>query len=472
MPAKLRFHGAAREVTGSMHLIELNGRSVALDCGLNQGRRAEANAKNKSFPRDPAKIDAVILSHAHIDHCGKLPRLVKEGFSGPVYGTPATCDLAAVLLDDSAKIQVEDAEYWNKKRVKRGDDPIEPLYTHEDVEATVRLFRKRDLNMEFEVIPGLRASLHEAGHMLGSSTVSVTIDNGTAGPTRIVYTGDIGRRGLDILRDPAPLPPCDYLICESTYGGRDTSPPEDMTDEFAEIINDTMQRGGKLIIPAFAVGRTQVLVYKYHVMLLEGKIPHHYPLIVDSPLALRATEVFKNHPEVFDREASAFNSLTGDMLRCKHDEYIEDVEQSKALHKRNEPMVILSTSGMCEVGRILHHLKNNVENYKNTILIVGYQAAHTLGRRIVEKQKQIKIFGEMYDLKARVKVLTGFSAHANAAELIEATQPLVGHVKKVFLIHGEVDQQDALAARMREAGFKDVVIPEANQSFELNGANP
>lgn len=472
MPARLRFHGAAREVTGSMHLLELDGHAVALDCGLNQGRRAEANAKNKSFPRDPARIDAVILSHAHIDHCGKLPRMVKEGFSGPVYGTPATCDLAAVLLDDSAKIQVEDAEYWNKKRVKRGDDPIEPLYTHEDVEATVRLLRKCDLNVEFDVIPGLRAKLHEAGHMLGSSIVSVTIDNGPAGPTRIVYTGDLGRRGLDILRDPAPLPPCDYLICESTYGGRDTSPPEDMTDEFAEIVNETMERGGKLIIPSFAVGRTQVLVYKYHVMLLEGKIPRHYPLIVDSPLALRATEVFKDHPEVFDREAAAFNSLTGDMLRCKYDEYIEDVEQSKALHGRDEPMLILSTSGMCEVGRILHHLKNNVENHKNTVLIVGYQAAHTLGRRIVERQKQIKIFGEMYDLKARVKVLTGFSAHANAAELIEATRPLVDHVKKVFLVHGEEDQQNALAARMREAGFNDVIIPEANQSFELNGAIP
>jgi len=467
MQAKLRFYGAAREVTGSMHLIEANGHTVALDCGLFQGRRAESNAKNRAFPCDPAAIDAVVLSHAHIDHCGKLPHLVREGFAGPIYATPATRDLVEILLADSAHIQEEDTAYWNKKRVRRGDAPIEPLYTAEHVDQTVKLLEPRRLGDAFEAVPGVQVTFHEAGHMLGSAGVLAEVGNGTKAPARITFTGDLGRPGMAILRDPAPLPTCDYLISESTYGGRSTYDPADMREQLAKLINAAVERGGKIIVPAFAVGRTQVVVYHFHQLVHEGLIPEHIPLIVDSPLAVRATEIFKRHPEIYDREASAFNRLTGDMLECDKCEYIQNVEESKALHHRPGPMIIISASGMCEAGRILHHLKNNLENPHNTVLIVGYQAAHTLGRRLVEKQKRIRIFGETYEVKARVKALNGFSAHANAGELAHMTAPLAREVRKAFLVHGELEQATALASAMRERGFSDVRIPETGQAFNI-----
>lgn len=468
MQTRLRFHGAAREVTGSMHLLEVNGHTIALDCGLFQGKRSEANAKNVSFPCPPGRIDAVVLSHAHIDHCGKLPRLVREGFAGPIFATPPTCDLVDILLADSAHIQYEDALYWNKKRVRRGDPPIEPLYSAEDAAAAVRQIQRRPLAEWFEVVAGVRARFTEAGHMLGSAMVSLEIDR-EAGmpPLRITYTGDLGRTGMEILRDPEPIPACDYLICESTYGGRMTADPESMRDQLAEVINRTVERGGKLIVPSFAVGRTQVLVYDYHVLMVEKKLNREIPVIIDSPLAVRATEVFRKHPDFYDREATAMQKLTGDMFAANGCEYIQDVEQSKALHGRHEPMMIISASGMCEVGRILHHLKNNIENSRNTILIVGYQAAHTLGRRLVEKATQVKIFGETYRVHAKVKVLNGFSSHANAAELLRAATPLAGSVRQVFLVHGETDQSEALAGSLRQNGFANISIPEPGQSFRL-----
>lgn len=469
MDARLRFWGAAGEVTGSMHLIEVNGHTIAMDCGLYQGRRAVANEKNRALPCDPKRISAVILSHAHVDHCGKLPRLVHEGFAGPIYTTPPTRDLAEIVLADSAHIQEEDAAYWNKKRVRHGDPPIEPLYGQADVDATTRLMQSRPLGEMFEVVPGVRASFHEAGHMLGSAGVYVEVAANGRPPRRITFTGDRGRPGIPILHDPAPLPACDYLICESTYGGRETPRPADMDDEFADVINTTVERGGKLIIPAFAVGRTQVLVYYYHRLVHDGRIRRAVPLIVDSPLAVRTTKVFERHPEVYDREATAFNRTTNNhMFRCTDCEYVRDVEDSKALHRRHEPMIIISASGMCEVGRILHHLKNNIEDPHSTVLIVGFQAAHTLGRRLVEKARQVRIFGDTYTVRARVKTLNGFSAHANASELAAATAPLAPLARRAFLVHGEADQAQALATRMRVQGFADVRIPEPGQSFALD----
>jgi len=468
MKTRLRFYGAAQEVTGSMHLVEANGHTLALDCGLYQGRRAEANAKNQAFPCDPSKIDAVVVSHAHIDHCGKLPRLVREGFTGSIYTTPATGDLVEILLADSAHIQEEDAAYWNKKRVRRGDAPIEPLYTADDVAETVKLIERRELSSPFEPVPGIRVKFHEAGHMLGSAGIGLEVNHAASKPARITFTGDLGRPGMAILRDPAPLPPCDYLICESTYGNRETPDPQGMREQLAEVINAAISRGGKIIIPAFAVGRTQVLVYHFHLLMLEGRLQEHIPLIVDSPLAVRATDVFRRHPEVFDIEASAFNSLTGDMLECQQCEYIQNVEQSKALHGRPGPMIIISASGMCEAGRILHHLKNNIENPHNTILVVGYQAAHTFGRRLVEKQKRVRIFGEQYKVKAKVKTLNGFSAHANASELAAMTKPLAAEARQAFLVHGELPQTQALAGMLRHQGFNDIVIPERGQTFDIN----
>ncbi len=467
MSVRLHFHGAAREVTGSLHLVECNGSIVLLDCGLFQGRRAEANAKNRSLPRSSADISAVVLSHAHIDHCGKLPRLVRAGFSGPIYATPSTCDLTAILLADSAHIQEEDAEYWNKKRVRRGDAPIEPLYTADDVDPTVDLLRPIPLGTEFHVADGVRATMHDAGHMLGSAGMTLALDGGQGRPVRLVYTGDVGRPNLAILRDPAPLPDCDYLIGESTYGGRQTPDAQGTREKFAAIVNRTVERGGKVIVPAFAVGRTQVVAYYYNSALHDGLIKKAVPLIVDSPLASKATDVFRRHPEDYDEEATVFRREAGGLFRGKWCDFTESVEDSKALHKRKEPMIIVSASGMCEVGRILHHLKNNIEDPHSTIVIVGYQAAHTLGRRLVEKQKKVKIFGETYDVRARVEVLNGFSAHADASDLADLYKPLAPSVRRAFLVHGEPDQQETLAGHMREQGFTEVRIPQPGDVCEL-----
>jgi len=467
MKARLRFHGATHEVTGSMHILEANGYTLALDCGLYQGRRAETKEKNLSFPCPPSDIDAVILSHAHIDHCGRLPRLVAGGFEGRIYTTPPTRDLVELLLADSAHIQEEDAAYWNKKRVRRGDDPIEPLYTQTDVEQTLPMLESYRLGETFEPFPGLRVQFFEAGHMLGSSGIYIEFENGGE-TTRLVYTGDRGRPNMAILRDPAPLPECDFLITESTYGARSTYNPEDMEEQLGILINAAIERGGKIIIPSFAVGRTQVVVYHYHRLLRANKITKHIPVIVDSPLAVRATEVFEKHPEVFDKEATRFNHVTGNIFDCDGCRYILNVNESKALNEQNEPMIIISASGMCEAGRILHHLKNNLEDPKNTVLIVGYQAMHTLGRRLIDKVPQVRIFGEEYTVQAKVKALNGFSSHANAQELAEMTAPLASQVRQAFIVHGELEQSQALAEAMRTQGYRDIHIPENGDVFDLN----
>jgi metallo-beta-lactamase family protein len=464
MNTRIHFHGAAREVTGSMHLIECNGRMLALDCGLFHGRREETNRKNRSFPCDPRKLDAVVLSHAHIDHCGRLPRLVREGFDGPIYATAATCDLAEILLADSAYIQEEDAAYWNKKRVRRGDAPIAPLYTADDAAVTFPLLRPQRLNTPFEVEGVARVTLHEAGHMLGSAIVELELDSGA----RLVYSGDLGRAGRAILRDPTPLPPCEYLVCESTYGGRVTPDNQGMREQLAEVLNETFHRGGKVIVPAFAVGRTQVIVYHYHQLVKSGLIERPAPIVVDSPLAARATDIFRRHPEVFDDEAANFRAEAGSLFLSDWAEYTRNVEDSKALHKRKGPMMVISASGMCEFGRILHHLKNNIGDSRNTVLIVGYQAENTLGRRLVEKAGQVRIFGEMYDVRAAVKVLNGFSAHANAHELADWTAPRAADCRAAFLIHGDPDQSEKLAEAMRGRGYRNVQVPSPGQAFDLH----
>lgn len=469
MRARLHFYGAAQEVTGSMHLLEANGHTIALDCGLFQGRRSQSNEKNAVFPCEARAIDAVVLTHAHIDHCGRLPKLVREGFNGPIYTTPATRDLAEIVLADSAYIQQEDAVYWNKKRVPRGDAPIEPLYTLDDAAATAPLLKARRLDKPFEVVPGVRVTLQEAGHMLGSATVTLEIARSSGPPARIVYTGDLGRPNSAILRDPAPLPECDYLLCECTYGGRTNPRPDGLRDQLADLVNKTIERRGKIIIPSFAVGRTQVIVYHLNQLMHAGRLNEQIPIYVDSPLACRATDVFRKHPEAYDREATRFNHATnGAMFDGDSCTYVESVEQSKSLQATPGPMVIISASGMCEAGRILHHLKNNITDPRNLILIVGYQAAHTLGRRIVEKVPSIRIFGEKYDVKARVKALNGFSAHADAGELATATAPLVDSLKTAYLIHGETAQAESLADRMRDSGFTKINIPAPGDTIEID----
>ncbi len=466
---KLTFHGAAREVTGSMHIIEADGRLIALDCGLFQGRRAEANAKNASFPFDAEKLHAVLLSHAHIDHCGRLPLLAARGFAGRIITTPATRDLCALLLSDAAHIQAEDAKYLNKKLARRGQEPINPLYDDNDAVRALKLFHTVPQEQWFDVTERLRARFHHAGHMLGSSMIELEhrpADGG--GPVRVVFTGDVGRFEMPILRDPDTVPACDYLISESTYGGRRHPPSGDLKGQLAETVNDTIARGGKLIVPAFSVGRTQVIVYYLYQLQAEGRIPA-IRTYIDSPLAVNATEVFRLHPELFDADARSFQRRTGDILGCDSCVYVRDVEESKQINRRRKPCIIISASGMCEAGRILHHLKNNIESPKNTILIVGFQAAHTLGRRIVEREKEVRIFGQKYRLKAQVVVLNGFSAHADRDELRRLLSPVAKDCRRAFLVHGEVDQMTALQETMKNDGFRDVVMPKMGESFTLNG---
>ncbi len=466
---KVTFHGAAQEVTGSMHLVEADGMKIVLDCGMFQGRREESTRKNKTFPIPAEDIHAVVLSHAHLDHCGRLPLLTKNGFKGKIYSTPATRDLCGLILADSAHIQEEDAKYLNRKLEKKGEPPIEPLYSDVDASEALSRFHSVQVGQPFHVTRRLRVTFGVTGHMLGSAMMLLEYSGDDGKVVSLLFSGDVGRFDMPLLRDPSPFPKCDYLICESTYGGRKHPPTDDLKAELGEIVNETIKRGGKIIIPAFSIGRTQVIVYYLHQLLSDGKIPK-IPIYVDSPLAVNATEVFRIHPELYDRDALRFQRETGDILGAGCCTYIRDVEESKAINRRRKPAVIISASGMCEAGRVLHHLKNNVQNGKNTVLIVGFQAAHTLGRRIVEKKPEIRIFGKMYKLRARVEVLNGFSAHADADELERLYRPIADDCRGAFLVHGEMDQMTPMQKRMRDEGLKSVEIPAPGATFVLDGA--
>ena len=464
---KVKFHGAAHEVTGSMHLLELNGSLIALDCGLFQGRRAEAAEKNRTFPCDPRDIDAVILSHAHIDHSGKLPKLVKDGFTGEIHCTSATKDLAAVLLQDSAHIQFEDARYMNKKLARKGQPLIQPLYEPEDVPPTLRHITGHPYDRYFYVAKGVRAKFVEAGHILGSAGVHLEVTGNDGKTCTIGFTGDLGRWSVPILRDPKPLPPSDYLISESTYGGRHSEQPQDMKGQLLQVIQDTVARNGKIMIPAFSVGRTQTLLYYLNELFASGELAS-LPVFVDSPLAIDATEVFRMHPECHDRDARTFHMQVGHLLRGPNMKFTRSVEESKAIMRRRRPAVIIAASGMCEAGRILHHLKNGSKHKKNTILIVGYQAQHTLGRRIVEGASHIKVYGQKYPLNAQVVVMNGFSSHADCDELMRYLELHKDTCKKLFLVHGDPVQSMVLQGNLINRGFADVEYPESGTEFILD----
>lgn len=467
--ARLLFHGAAREVTGSMHVLEVDGRRFALDCGLFQGRRAESEAKNKQFPLDPTALHGVVLSHAHMDHSGRLPLLVKQGFPGPIYATSATRDLCAVMLADSAHIQQEDAEYLNKKRARHGEPPIEPLYDLAAAQETIRRFHAVAHGRWFGLSRCVQCRFFETGHMLGSAGIELAITEPGRPTVRLVFSGDLGRFNMPIIRDPAPLPAADYLICESTYGGRTSPPVTDLPEQLRDVVRATIERGGKVVVPAFSVGRTQTVVYYLHRLMNEGQLPR-IPVFIDSPLSVNATEVFRLHPECYDADAREFAHEVGDILGNGCCTYVRSVDQSKALHRRRAPCVIISASGMCETGRILHHLKNNIRNQRNTILIVGYQAAHTLGRRLVEGETQVPIFQQKYPVRAQVAVLSGFSAHADHDELMRLCRPVAAGCRRAFLVHGEPDQMSAFTDSLRGVGFNAVESPASGQSFELNGS--
>ncbi len=463
---KLTFWGAAKTVTGSMHHLETGGKRYLLDCGLYQGRRQEAFERNSQFPFPGSSIDSVILSHAHIDHSGNLPTLVKNGFSGRIYTTPATVDLCLAMLADSAFLQQKDAEFVNRRRENRKANPndklVEPLYGPLDAERTYALFHAIPLGEHTEINPGLAYTTYDAGHMLGSTSMVIEADG-----QRLAFSGDVGRPGLPIIRDPQTLhEPVDYLIMESTYGNRLHKQLGHAAEYLEEVVNRTAARGGKIIVPAFAVGRTQQLVLLLHQLIDEKRIPS-IPMYVDSPLAINATEVFRKHPECFDEEARKYLTDGEDPFGFYRLQYVRTAEESKKLNGMRTPAVILAASGMCEAGRILHHLRNNIEDPRNTVLITGFQGANTLGRKILDKQPTVPIFGEPMALRAEVCSLEELSGHADQKELIEWMRPIAKGLKKVFLVHGEPDAGAVLAEVIRKEYGIEVVQPSRGESFEL-----
>ena len=462
---KIFFGGAAGEVTGSKHLIEFNGKKILLDCGMFQGHRKEAAEKNEKLLWDPKDLDAILLSHAHIDHSGLLPLMVKEGYEGPIYSTHATRDLCNYMLMDSAYIQEREVE-WMKKKKKKIDE--EPLYNSEDAEQTLKHFEAVNYEQSFVVADGVVASFYDAGHILGSSLVHLIFhDKETDKRLRVGFTGDLGRKGLPILKDPQMIPETDVLITESTYGNRLHARIDTVGDDLAAVVNQVAADGGRLIIPAFALERTQEIVYHLHLLSDKGLIPH-IPIYVDSPLAGNVTEVFRTHMECYDKETREEFVANGDNPFGFGDlKYTRSVEDSKSLNEKSGPMIIISASGMCEHGRILHHLKNNIEDPKNVVLIVGYQASNTLGRKLVEGNKQVNIFGDPYKVRAQVYVMDAFSAHADRSDLIDYVNKVNG-LKKLILVHGEATQREEFTKALNENGFDDIYSPELGDTLEID----
>ena len=456
MRTRIRFLGAAQAVTGSMHLVETPSGSVLVDCGQFQGRRADAEDRNRRPPREAIAADAMVLTHAHIDHSGNIPSLVKRGFSGPIYATPATRDLAAHLLADSARIQEGDAAFLNRKQIDNPAwRPIEPLYDEDDATRALERFVGLPYRERRELLPGVFATLFDAGHILGSSGVLLEVGSGPSA-RRIALSGDIGRSGMPILRDPdPPLPPADYVLMESTYGNRAHDDIRSMHDALARVVTTTAARGGKIVVPAFAVGRTQELIFSLAVLRREGRIPD-VPVFVDSPLAVNVTKVFKQHADCFDDETRAFLKEHGTVFDFPGLRYVESREESMRLNSLRGPAVIVSSSGMCEGGRVLHHLRNTIENPANTVLVVGYMAQHTLGRRIIERRPRVKIHGVERDLRAEVVVMNSFSAHADKHDLLAYARTSGRDAKAIFLVHGEPDQQEPLSREIARSGQRCV----------------
>lgn len=458
---EIEFVGAAQTVTGSMHLVRAAGQTVLLDCGMYQGRRRESYARNKDLPLPVHEIDTVVLSHAHIDHSGTLPLLVKHGFRGPIYSTPATRDLATIMLRDSAAIQASDARYMNRRAEKKGLDVerVEPLYNEQDVLQTIGQFHSVPYGFRSLLAPGLTLTFLDAGHVLGSAMCVLDVEE-DARHRRLLFTGDLGRRNMPILRDPALPEGAHVLITESTYGDRLHDDIEHMDEDLAELVERTTKRGGKVIIPSFALERSQEIVYALKRLKMEGRLPD-VPVYVDSPLTVRLTDVFKLHPECYDEETREMLAGRNSPFVFEQLRYVQSVDESKAIVANKQPAVILSASGMCEAGRILHHLRSTIEDQRNTVAIVGFQAPHTLGRRLVENRSRVKIFGVERDRRAEVKVLNGFSAHADQADLLDFAEACKtkGDLKHIALVHGDPKQQKALAELMQERGLKRPMMP-------------
>ncbi len=463
---KIHFLGAARTVTGSQILIEVNGSKILMECGFFQGKRADTYHFNQNFQFSPKDIDAVLLSHAHIDHSGNIPNLVKQGFSNRIYATSATVSLAEIMLRDSGHIQESDVQYVNKKRARRGETPVEPLYTYEDAEIACELFTPVEYNQTIEVGLGVQATFVDSGHILGSASIILDInENGKT--KRLWFSGDIGRDKLPLLNDPVMPENADFMIMECTYGDKTHRDPETAFREFREVTMKTIRRGGKIIIPAFAVGRTQELVYFLNQMLAAGDIPP-IPIFVDSPLAINATDIFKKYAHLFDEETKQFvkegnhKALTSPNLY-----YTRSVEESKKINEVKGPAIIISASGMAEAGRILHHLRNNIENPLNTIMIVSWQAPHTLGRRLVERQKTVRIFGQLFERRAEIVSIGGLSAHAGQQKLLQYAKATRSTLKGLYLVHGEEDAAQAFMEKLEENHIAPVYFPDRLDYVEI-----
>lgn len=461
---KIQFIGGARTVTGSQHLLTINGKKILLECGLFQGKRQDTYEKNKNFKFDPKEIDVLILSHAHIDHSGNIPNLVKNGFDGSIYATSATVDLCEIMLKDSAHLQERDLEWLKKKR--KSMESAEALYSIEDVDRAINNFSAVDYNLPTEIFPGVAVTFQDAGHILGSASILLEVEEERGKKIRFGFSGDIGRHETPIIRDPDYLRDLDVLIMESTYGNRLHTHSDEVEEEVAKVVREVFDRKGKIIIPAFAVGRTQLLVYVLHKLFDQNRIPE-IPIYVDSPLAVEATKVFRNHPECYDRETSRIFLESGDdpfgFGRLK---YISTVEQSKELNDIHDPMIIISASGMAEGGRILHHLANNIGNPKNLILFVGYAAEQTLARKIMDGMEKVNILGEEYSLKAQIKKMDYFSGHADQNELLDYLHlNPQKKLKNIFLVHGEEEQALPLREKILQKGYKNAYFPFSEEKF-------
>ncbi len=465
---KLKFCGAAGTTTGSQHLLEINGQKILLDCGLYQGRRNDAYEINCNFPHfDPKDLDAVILSHAHIDHSGNLPNLTKHGFEGNIYATFATRDLCQIMLADSARIQKSDVEYLNKKRKKKDLPPVEPLYSEIDAERCMRQFINVGYERPILVARGVTLQFLDAGHILGSAQILLEVTDETDGKTkRFLFSGDVGRGENDILRDPVTASNIDHVLMESTYGGREHELGTKADDRIASILNRAIEKGGKVIIPAFAVERTQQLLYVLHQLFEEKKIPE-VPVFVDSPLAVNATEIFRLHPECFNQEVYEFLFEKRNPFGFEGLTLVRSVKSSKELNARTDQSIIISASGMCEAGRILHHLKNSIADERNTILFVGYCAQNTLGWKIREGWDKVRIFGAEYPLKANVEIVDSFSGHADHSELIDYFQAITGSKKHVWLVHGEEARSNILCEALKDIHSGEINVAQLGEEVEF-----
>lgn len=463
---RIQFLGATRTTTGSMYLLEVNGQQILLECGLYQGSRQQSIERNRNFTFDPSKLSAAIVSHAHIDHVGNFPNLCRQGFVGNIYCTFATRDLAAIMLEDSEQIQRADAEFVSKQRAKKGLPPVEPLYSAEDAQRAIQQFVTFNYDRPMPIAPGVTLTFRDAGHILGSAQVVLDVVEG-ARKFRYLFSGDVGRGDDEILRDPEPVENVDFLQIESTYGARDHAMKTDSIAEFTKLINQIHARRGKVIIPAFSVGRTQSVVYVLNKLTLAGKIPR-LPIFVDSPLSVNATEVFRLHPECFNAETYRFLREQANPFGMESLTYIRELSQSMKLNDLTDPAIIISASGMAEAGRVRHHLKNNIGDPKNLVLFVGFCAEHTLGAQIRAGRSPVNIFGEPYEVRAQVTAIDAFSGHADRHELRRYVERLTGDIKKIAVVHGEESQALAFVDTLKTMKPKaEVFAPVYQQVAEF-----